>query len=653
MGPVHRPEAVHLKRPARRSRDLLVLAALLMATACASGPAQPRDQRPDPLTGLTVPGALPDTSGWGVHVLTLTAGPNGAVWAGTYGMGIYVWPRGAREWRRLAEGDSGISWGFVNSIAFHDSLHVWYGTVGNGFGYSADGGATWRNWSYDALGPQWQYVAPRGIVVQRDTVYIATTDGLRISGDRGTTWRCVQGVGAVPGGSPPREDGCTERINALPNKYLLALDVAQNGVIWAGHLGGLSISRDGGRTWTGVQTEGIAGANVRDVVIARDSFGVTNWVATEQRIFVDSSSNLQLKAADIRVPGFAGLPGAPRALIPAPFSLPPAIATSYGLVARMNEGGYRMYFVGAADRFRPAGDTWTALWFGPPYRALGGAATGLHRVLAGNLPFSGPITPTPGSAPVAARHLWFLRPIAAAEGNTHIDGTYRYGSTMGGRFQQHQGVEFNNPAGTAVRAIGDGVVVYAGAGEQGSNTVAVRHDRQLDGQHVFSTYYHNSSLDVRAGQRVSAGDVIARVGNTGRATNEHLHLEVHVAPSPDSALIVDPAVRYPQYTVNPQLWLEPLAGTGIVAGHVFDAAGQPIPGATIHGLVLPYPEETPFSFAETYGDRARGSPAYGEHFAVGDVPAGTYTLGVIIDGSRVWRRVRVQPGMLTWVEFRP
>jgi hypothetical protein len=65
------------------------------------------------------------------------------------------------------------------------------------------------------------------------------------------------------------------------------------------------------------------------------------------------------------------------------------------------------------------------------------------------------------------------------------------------------------------------------------------------------------------------------------------------------------------------------------------------------------PQETPFAFAETYGTRARGTPAYQEHFAVGDVPAGEYVLYVEIDGRRVTRRVRVDPGRVTWVEFRP
>src|SRR5690606_22730478 len=103
----------------------------------------------------------------------------------------------------------------------------------------------------------------------------------------------------------------------------------------------------------------------------------------------------------------------------------------------------------------------------------------------------------------------------------------RYGSTMGGNFQQHQGVEFNNPAGTPVRAIADGTVAFAGQAEAGANVVAILHDTREGDSYVFSTYYHNTELRVAVGARVRAGDVIATVGNTGRATNDHLHLEVH------------------------------------------------------------------------------------------------------------------------------
>ena len=63
---------------------------------------------------------VPDSTGWGTHVLAVAEGPDGSVWVGTYGQGIYVSRDGAgREWENLRSGDStAISWDFVNAIAF-------------------------------------------------------------------------------------------------------------------------------------------------------------------------------------------------------------------------------------------------------------------------------------------------------------------------------------------------------------------------------------------------------------------------------------------------------------------------------------------------------------------------------------------------------
>jgi murein DD-endopeptidase MepM/ murein hydrolase activator NlpD len=262
-----------------------------------------------------------------------------------------------------------------------------------------------------------------------------------------------------------------------------------------------------------------------------------------------------------------------------------------------------------------------------------------------------------GAATIALpRHTWFKRPIALKD-QPYIDQTYRFGSTMGGNFQAHQGVEFNNADGTPVHAIGNGVVVHSGPAEQGALTVAIKHDRRLtaDGRQLFlfSVYYHNSKLLVQVGQRVKAGDAVALVGNTGRATNDHLHLEVHASPFDSTRLIVDPAVRYPPYNSNPELWIEPLPGTGMIAGQVWDSAGKPVYQARIYGLVKPESRETPFSFIETYGPRNHSDPVYKEHFGISDVPPGTYVLGVEIDGKRVFRQVKVEAGKLSWVEFSP
>jgi hypothetical protein len=143
------------------------------------------------------------------------------------------------------------------------------------------------------------------------------------------------------------------------------------------------------------------------------------------------------------------------------------------------------------------------------------------------------------------------------------------------------------------------------------------------------------------------------VGGTGRATNDHLHLEIHVTPDDDPSAVVDPANRYPAYTRNPQLWIYPLPGTGAIAGRVFDAAGRPVPGARVYGVTKALPRETPFSFAETYEDRAHPDPLFEEHFAIGDVPAGTWVLGVEVEGRRIWRVARVEPAKVTEIEFRP
>ena len=196
--------------------------------------------------------------------------------------------------------------------------------------------------------------------------------------------------------------------------------------------------------------------------------------------------------------------------------------------------------------------------------------------------------PHAAEPPRAPLTVWLRRPIAR-EDNWYIDQTYRYGSTFGGTFQQHQGVEFNNPDGTPVHAVLAGTVVHSGPAEQGALTVTIRHDTTVTAggttYRLYSTYYHNSALNVKVGDRVKTGQVISRVGNTGRATNDHLHLELSASPTDSLGAIVDSTQRFPPYTTNAELWIEPLPGTGIVAGQVFDSAGAPVRQARIHGLV--------------------------------------------------------------------
>lgn len=640
----------------------LSLPALLLLAACVGTVPQADPQQRGVRGGRGVPPQLADSAGWGVHVLALARAPDGGLWAGTYGKGVFVLRPDTATWDRIAPSDDAgsIAAGHVNSIAFERGGAVWVGTAGSGFGRSLDGGRTWRNWTREQLGDRWQNVAPRGIATQGDTVYVATTDGLRVTWDGGERWRCVAPAAE---GSPPSEssnDGCTENVAELPTSHLLALDVAPEGTVWVGHLEGVSTSTDGGGTWSHLDEDNIPHERVRAVAVVADTMSPAGrnvvrslWVATETDIYVDSTAKGTFKKASIKLPGWQGLPGSPRAIIPSPGELLPALALSYGMAVGDESGGYRIYFLAAGDRYRPAADIWSGVWIGPPTWPLGGSAAGLNRILGGEASIEIPGQAPMADAPETPRHDWFGRPIQS-DANPYADGTHRYGSTDGGELEPQRGAGFSNPAGTPVHAIGDGTVAFAGPTEQGSNTVAVLHDRRSNGHAIFSTYSHNSAIDVTVGQRVQQGDVIARAGSTGGARNNRVRLEVHVSPTDDvGAIVADAREDFPPHAVNPQLWVEPLPGTGVVAGQVVDSAGTPVYGAKVYGLVLPYPAEAPFSYAETYVDGVPSTTAYDEHFAVGDVPAGEYLLGVEIDGGRVWRRLRVAEGRVTFVVFSP
>lgn len=97
----------------------------------------------------------------------------------------------------------------------------------------------------------------------------------------------------------------------------------------------------------------------------------------------------------------------------------------------------------------------------------------------------------------------------------------------------HTGLDFAAPTGTPIKAIHSGTVKEAGwAGAYGYRTIL----ELDDGTELW--FSHQSSMNVSAGQKVTTGETIGRVGATGNVTGAHLHLEVH--PGGDSTG-VDPA----------------------------------------------------------------------------------------------------------------
>lgn len=107
--------------------------------------------------------------------------------------------------------------------------------------------------------------------------------------------------------------------------------------------------------------------------------------------------------------------------------------------------------------------------------------------------------------------------------NTKITSKYGYRrnpfTNRGSEF--HRGIDFSGSKGTSIKATGDGVVIFAGWQSGYGKVVIISH-----GYGYTTLYGHNSKLLVEKGDKVKRGDVISKMGSTGRSTGSHLHYEV-------------------------------------------------------------------------------------------------------------------------------
>lgn len=144
----------------------------------------------------------------------------------------------------------------------------------------------------------------------------------------------------------------------------------------------------------------------------------------------------------------------------------------------------------------------------PPSSSLTGMMNRVGNMVAGNRYTGAYVNPVPGYSPSGR---WGKYPVS------------------GGK---HNALDFAVPSGTRVGSPVTGKVVVAGWDSGGfGNSVRIQADNG-----AFWILGHLSGLNVKQGQRVSAGQLIGKSGSTGRSTGPHLHLEArHSLYSPSSA----------------------------------------------------------------------------------------------------------------------
>ena len=114
-----------------------------------------------------------------------------------------------------------------------------------------------------------------------------------------------------------------------------------------------------------------------------------------------------------------------------------------------------------------------------------------------------------------------------------VKSNFRFTSGFGQRWgRMHAGTDFAAPVGTPIYATADGVVTHASWSSGYGRLIKIRHEFGIE-----TRYAHLNAMKISVGQKVSRGQRIGDMGNSGRSTGPHLHYEVRVGGAPVNPMI--------------------------------------------------------------------------------------------------------------------
>ena len=243
-------------------------------------------------------------------------------------------------------------------------------------------------------------------------------------------------------------------------------------------------------------------------------------------------------------------------------------------------------------------------------------------------------------------HFYFVRPILVNEVNWPLND-YRYGYIFPNTETVHTGVDIDAPRGTIIHAAASGTVVWAGwgllSGDQGNKedpygmAVVVRHDFGYEGHRLSTVYAHMEQVLVQVGQKVNAGDPLGLVGDTGFTTGPHVHFEVRLE------------TNNLYNTRNPELWMVPPEGDGVLVGRLLNTDGSWLDAHSVDVV------GQDGSFNEIYTYAATGiyhDDYYQENLVLSDLPAGNYTVKVTYFDQEYDLKIAIHSGAISYFTFQ-